>query len=222
MKVLAVAPHPDDETLGCGGTLLKHRANGDDIYWLIATRMSERNGFAEDVIQTRNEEIQLISNLYGFRGVYQLDYPTMRLDEIPTADLVGSFSAVIKEIKPEVIYLPFRDDVHTDHKYVFDAAASCTKWFRYPYIRKVFAYETLSETEFGLNPSSNGFRPNYFVNISEYLPLKQSIMESYKSEISEFPFPRSKMGIEALARYRGLASNCEAAEAFMLLKEIVE
>lgn len=220
-KVLVIAPHPDDETLGCGGTLLRHKLAGDEIFWLIATQVYIEQGFSEERVKSRQEEIERVGSLYGFKNVYQLEYATMKLDEVPMSNLVTSISNVFKEIEPAIVYVPYRDDAHTDHKYVFDAAAACTKWFRYPYIRKVAAYETVSETEFGLNPSSGGFRPNLYVDISNHTKKKWEIMSIYQSEIAEFPFPRSKKGLEALERYRGMASNCEAAEAFMLLKEII-
>lgn len=221
-KVLVIAPHPDDETLGCGGTLLKHRANGDEIYWLIVTSISEEQGFHIDRINSRQIEIDNVAMRYGFQSVYQLNWPTMKLDEIPMSRLVQSFSNVIQEVQPEIVYVPFRDDIHSDHKYVFDAAAACTKWFRYPFIKRVLAYETVSETEFGINPMIGAFKPNVFINIAEHVNDKWEIMKIFETEIGVFPFPRSRESIEALSRHRGSASGFNAAEAFMLLKEVIE
>ena len=108
--------------------------------------------------------------------------------------------------------------MHTDHRLVFDAVASCTKWFRYPSVKRVLAYETLSETDFGLG-TSQSFRPNVFVNIEPYLDDKIRAMDIYASEIGEFPFPRSHEAIQALAILRGAASGFKTAEAFELLRE---
>lgn len=220
-KVLVVAPHPDDETLGCGGTLLKHRDNGDEIHWLIITGISEGQGFTAERVMSRAKEIEVVANKYSFSSVNKLDFPTTRLDTIPIADIVSKISEVINKVQPEILYLPNRGDIHTDHKYVFDAVLSCTKWFRYNFIKRVLVYETLSETEFGINPDNNSFRPNVFISIDQYIDQKIDIMNVFVSEVGDFPFPRSAESIRALAAYRGTASGSKSAEAFMLLKEVI-
>ena len=101
---------------------------------------------------------------------------------------------------------------------VFDAASACCKWFRYPSVRRVLAYETLSETEFGLDPDTR-FHPNVFVDISAFLERKIELLQIYKSELGHFPFPRSATAVRVLAQYRGANSGFEAAEAFQLLRE---
>lgn len=219
-KVLFVAPHPDDETLGCGGTILRHKAEGDDACWLIVTGISEEMGYTSEKVSLRDKEIETVAGLYNFDSFYNLKLPSTRLDGLPMAELIERIGTVFKQIQPEIVYLPFCGDVHTDHKIVFDATVSCTKWFRYGSIKRVLAYETLSETDFGINPESGGFSPNVFVNISPYLNKKLDIMKNYESEMGQFPFPRSEEAIKALAMLRGAASGCNAAEAFMLLKEI--
>lgn len=219
-KVMVIAPHPDDETLGCGGSLLKHKQAGDEIIWVIVTSINEELGFSPDRIAQRQDEIKSVGECYGFSEVIQLNFPTTQLDQVSSSALVSSMGRVISRLQPEIIYLPYRGDVHTDHKYVFDAAVSCTKWFRYPSIKRVLVYETLSETEFGINPDINAFRPNSFVNISEYLERKIEILNIFKSEMSDFPFPRSNMAVDSLAKLRGATAGFYAAEAFMLLKEI--
>ncbi|TJY41962.1 PIG-L family deacetylase [Cohnella pontilimi] len=221
-KVLVIAPHPDDETLGCGGTLLKHIESGDEVYWLIVTGIDVNSGYTSERVAERDREIAEVARLYPFRRTFSLHKPTTKLDELPFGELVQDMAEVFRAVEPDTVYVPYRGDVHSDHKYVFDAAISCSKWFRYPFVRKVLAYETLSETEFGLNPDANGFRPNVYVNISDFMDRKWSIMQTFDSEIAEFPFPRSKVSMEALARYRGSAAGVHAAEAFMLLKEVIQ
>lgn len=219
-KILVVAPHPDDETLGCGGTLLKHKQANDHLTWLIMTTM-DQSMFPQERIHQRKEEIRKVASMYEFDETVQLSFSTTKLDTVPMSELVMSIGDVIKEIQPDVVYLPYRGDAHSDHKAVFDAAASCIKWFRYPSVKKVMVYETLSETDFGLNPDTNGFRPNIFSNIEEYLERKLEIMRVFESELGEFPFPRSEEAIRALATLRGASSGSKAAEAFMLLKEVL-
>lgn len=219
-KVLVVAPHPDDESLGCGGTLLRHREKGDELHWLIVTGMSEAAGFDQDRIKKRAQEIDLVSARYGFSSVTQLGLAPAKLDTLPLSDVIGAIGKVVSTVKPQWVYVPYRNDAHSDHQVVFDAALSATKSFRYPFIERVLAYETLSETDFGFKPEDGGFRPNVYVNISAYLKEKLDVLDIFSSEMGEFPFPRSRKALSALAALRGVQSNAEAAEAFMLLKEI--
>jgi LmbE family N-acetylglucosaminyl deacetylase len=220
-KIVVIAPHPDDETLGCGGTLLKHKAENDEVHWLTVTGISPERGFSREAVEKREHELTRVAKLYSFDSVHHLRFPTMMLDTIPMGEIVKAISAVFRQVQPEIVYMPYRGDIHTDHHVVFDAVASCTKWFRYPSVKRVLAYETLSETDFGMNPDNNGFRPNVFVDISAFLQKKIDIMNVYDSEVAEFPFPRSSQAIQALATLRGAAAGCRAAEAFMLLKEII-
>ena len=220
-KIMVVAPHPDDETLGCGGTLLRHRAEGDEVYWLIMTTVTEQAGFSKEYICNRKKEIELVTNKYQFSSVCQLSFVTTMLDIIAKNELVTEVSNFISSVKPDTIYLPYRNDVHSDHTIVFDTLASCTKSFRYQFIRRIRAYETLSETEFSIRPNNNGFQPNLWIDISSYLEDKVKIMQLYESEISQHPFPRSEHSIRALATLRGATAGVDAAEAFISLKEII-
>ena len=217
-RVLVVAPHPDDETLGCGGTLLRMASEGAQIAWLIATSMSEKDGYSAESMAERKQEIVKVREAYGFCEVYALDLPARRLDTYPVAELVAEFSRVFKAYQPSELFLPHRQDVHTDHRSVFDAGSACAKWFRYDSVRRVFAYETLSETDFALD-AQPPFAPNCFIDISAFLERKIEIMSMYRSEIGEFPFPRSVEAIRALATLRGASSGFRAAEAFQLLRE---
>jgi LmbE family N-acetylglucosaminyl deacetylase len=126
-KVLVIAVHPDDETLGCGGTLLKHKANSDEIHWLICTDIDKNNSY----YNTRQKEIQKVSQMYDFNSVNNLELKTMQVDEYSMSELIAKISQVINKIKPNIIYLPFKGDVHSDHRKIFEASYSCTKSFRY-------------------------------------------------------------------------------------------
>lgn len=220
-NVLVIAIHPDDETLGCGGTLLKHKANGDAVHWLVVTSIKEENGFAASVVEARRQEIKTVSSMYGFDSVYDLDFPTMQLDTIPFSRLIGSISDVFRQVEPDIVYLPFKSDVHTDHQIAFKAAYSCTKSFRYPSIKKIVMMETLSETEFAPSTKEDSFIPNMFVDITDFIERKIEIMNIYKNEIGSHPFPRSERNIRVLATFRGATAGCEYAESFMMLKEIL-
>lgn len=215
-KVLVIAVHPDDETLGCGGTLLKHKANGDEIYWLICTTVDEAHSY----YLTREDEIKEVANAYGFDTVQNLRLKTMQVDEYTMSELVGKISKVINEVQPNIIYLPFKGDVHSDHRKIFEASYSCTKSFRYPFIKKIYMMEVLSETEFAPSTKEDSFIPNVFVDISKFLDKKIEIMKIFESEIAPHPFPRSERNLRALATLRGATCGCEYAESFVLLKDI--
>lgn len=216
--ILVIAPHPDDETFGCGGALLRHIAEGALVDWLIVTDISSRIGYSARQVRQREREIQKVANLYPFHGVHRLKLPTTQLDTLPLAKIVQGIGDVITRIKPEVLYLPFSGDAHSDHRVVFAAASACTKWFRYPWVRRVLSYETISETDFGVHQATV-FHPNVFVDISAHLSKKVAIAKTYAGEFHDAPFPRSEEAIRALATLRGARSGFQAAEAFMLLSE---
>jgi LmbE family N-acetylglucosaminyl deacetylase len=215
MRTLVVAPHPDDETLGVGGTLLRRKSEGAETAWLI---MTEIDALEVDKSRQRKSEILQVSEIMGFNAVYELGLPTTKLDQVPMFKLVQSIGKVVKEFQPSEIFLPHPSDAHSDHKVTFEAAISCTKWFRFPSVKRILAYETLSETEFGLSKVHN-FRPNYYVNIEGFLDQKIMAMSIYDSEMSIFPFPRSIESLRSLSLLRGSSSGFKAAEAFELLKE---
>jgi LmbE family N-acetylglucosaminyl deacetylase len=218
--VLVVAPHPDDETLGCGGSLLRHRAVGDAVHWLIATETDPSAGFTPERPVEREQEIQSVSARYAFTGVHRLGVASTRLDVEPLGDLVEGVMGVFQKVHPEVVYVPYRDDVHSDHRVVFEAVQACCKSFRSPQLREVLAYETLSETGFSLAPGAAAFRPTLYVDVTPYLDEKIDIMRVYSSELGTHPFPRSERTIRALATLRGAECGCEAAEGFLVLKQI--
>ncbi|PLX51033.1 MAG: GlcNAc-PI de-N-acetylase [Desulfobulbaceae bacterium] len=218
MRQIIVAPHPDDEVLGVGGTILRRKAEGAKVAWLIVTAISVDYGWDSEKVKQRTEEIKRVTDLFGFDEVFTLNFPPAQLDQVSMSDLVAAISGVFKLFEPEEVFVPHPSDVHTDHRIVFDAVTGCTKWFRYPFVKRILAYETLSETDFGLGPHQ-GFRPNVFINIEPFLNDKLRAMGIYASEQGLFPFPRSHEAIHALASLRGAASGFKAAEAFELLRE---
>lgn len=215
--VLVVAPHPDDETLGCGGTLLRLVEQGASLNWLIVTGMTDR--YSEEQRKERAASIANVTAAYGFDSVYQLDKPTAELDTLPMSELIEAISGVFNNLRPDWVLLPHCGDVHSDHRVVFDACAACSKWFRYPFIKRIMSYETLSETDFALTTGEQVFQPNVFFDIQPQLARKLEIMAMYPGECGEFPFPRSAKAITAQAHLRGAQSGYPAAEAFMLLRE---
>ncbi len=219
-KVIIISAHPDDEVLGAGGTILKHKDRGDEIYWLIVTNIFENQGFSKERVKSRQEEINLVSERLGVKETFHLNYPTMTLSGESIVKMVPQISNIFTKLEPEIIYCLNRSDAHSDHRVIFEAVAACTKSFRYPYIRQILMYECISETEFAPALYEKAFIPNYFVDISDFLEQKLEIMKIYESELGEHPFPRSLNNIKALAHFRGASVGVQYAEAFQLLKYI--
>lgn len=168
METIVIAPHPDDEVLSVGGTLLRRKSEGVKVAWLVVTGISVESGWSAEKVKQRATEIERVTELFGFDEVFTLNLPTTQLDRIPMSDLVAGISGVFNSFVPEEVFVPHPSDVHIDHRMVFDATASCTKWFRYPSVKRVLAYETISETDFSLD-TAQGFRPNIFINIEPFL-----------------------------------------------------
>ena len=217
-KVLVISPHPDDETLGCGGTLIRHKKEGDEIHWLIMTNV---NSSEKKFHSVKEKEIGEVSKAFNFNSTSRTKFTTSQLDSVPRKEIIQVISKVFEEIQPNFLYLPFKNDIHSDHSIVFDAAASCTKSFRNPYVKRVMIYETISETEFAIRPDKEQFKPNLWIDISDYIDKKVEIMSLYESEIGKEPFPRSEQNIRSLAKFRGSTAGVLSAEAFILLKEII-
>lgn len=218
-KVLFIAPHPDDETLGCGGTILKHKHAGDSVNWLVVTSIDgvDQN---EDLIEERSSLIQTVSNAYGFTNTYQLNFPTTFLDSIPKKEIIYEFDKIFKKLEPDMIYVPYRLDAHSDHEVVFDCAIACSKSFRNKSVKSIRCYQTISETEYGLRPEDPGFKPNLYVDISEFFEEKIRITKLYQQELGDHPFPRSIESIKAQSILNGSASHCSFAESFLIIKEV--
>ena len=147
-KILVVAAHPDDETLGAGGTILKHKANGDNVSWLIVTNINEKDGYKKSHVELREKEIDLVAEKYNFDNVFKLEIPTSTLSTSSLFNLIPKISNIFKDLEPEVIYTMNRSDAHSDHRIIFDAVMSCTKSFRHPYVKSVLMYECLLLYEF--------------------------------------------------------------------------
>jgi LmbE family N-acetylglucosaminyl deacetylase len=221
MTVLAISVHPDDETLGCGGTLLKHRAAGDQLFWLIATQAQPPQWPAE-IIERKAVEVQKVAEAYGVNRTFKLGLPTARLDSLPHAELMDRIREVIAEVRPEIVYLVHDGDVHTDHHAVFQATLCVLKAFYMGKlgVRAVMSYETLSSTEAAPPHCSRTFIPTVYREITQHIDKKIEIMSLYATEAQPDPMPRGSSAIRALARYRGATIGVEYAEAFMLIREV--
>ncbi|MDR3400911.1 MAG: PIG-L family deacetylase [Chthoniobacter sp.] len=222
MKVLVISVHPDDETLGCGGTMLKHAAAGDEIFWLIATQAHEP-AWDRATIAAKAVEVERVARAYGVSEFQKLGLPSGQLDAQPLSQMIDSIREVVAKVRPAVVYLVHAGDIHTDHYAIFTAAMSVLKPFymNKQGVHRVLSYETLSSTEAAPAQLHRLFAPNAFNDVSPYLERKIEIMNLYATELHADPLPRGPSAIRALARFRGATIAVEYAEAFMLVREIL-
>lgn len=218
MKIVVVSPHPDDESLGAGGFIIKHKKAGDQVFWINVTDVEENQGWDNGFVTKRKEQIKRICSLYKFDGFYNLGFVPATLDSYSRGELISSFGKCIQEIEPDWVVLPNPDDAHTDHLVVYEVGMACTKIFRYPSVKKIMTMEILSETDF--SKSGKTFSPNYYVDISEFIDGKLEALNIYDTEMGKRPFPRNIEAVKALALLRGGSAGCNYAEAFKIIKEI--
>lgn len=221
MNVLVIAPHPDDETLGCGGVLLKHREAGDQISWAIVTRGHEPQ-WSKESLERKEQEIAQVASAYGFKQVLRLNLPTAKVDTLPFDDIMRELSRAISDTTPECVYLNHAGDVHSDHRIIFEVTMSVLKPFYSAKhgVKRVLSYETPSSTDAMPPDPARNFIPNVFRDITPYIERKLQIMSLYESEIQPYPLPRSLESLRALGRVRGATIGVEYAESFMLIREI--
>ncbi len=222
MNVLAISAHPDDETLGCGGTLLRHHAQGDTIHWAVTTQ-AHAPKWPQEVIQRKAAEVAAVAKAYSMASTHKLGMPTIRLDTIPLEEVIAGLRTVIEQVRPEVVYLPHFGDVHTDHHVVFQATLSVLKAFymRTLGVRRVLSYETLSSTEAAAPQAYRAFVPNVYFDITPQMDRKIEIMSLFATECQPDPMPRGPSAIRALGRYRGATVGVEYAEACVLVREVL-
>lgn len=218
-NTLIIAPHPDDEILGCGGTIKKLSASGTRVVVLVATRGKKEMYSEERILNVRNEAI----NAHKILGVDEtrfLDFPAPDLDMVSLAEISGAISEVIREYDIATVYLPHYGDIHHDHRIIFQAGLVAARPVSGIPVKRIFSYETLSETEWAAPLGDMTFIPTRFVNISDFFNLKLEAMKCFKSQLRDFPNPRSLKAIEALANLRGSTVGFNYGEAFMTIRII--
>lgn len=219
MKVLVIAPHPDDEVIGVGGTIAKRAKNGDEVYVCIVTKGCLPL-FSDEIVEQGRSECRKADKLLGVLETIFLDFPAVMLETVPRFELNKKISDVIEKIKPDEVYIPHRGDMQLDHQYVVDAAMVAVRPRGKNFPKRVYSYETLSETGWNIPNTVNEFIPTVYENITETVELKLSSMNVFKSQLSLFPAARSIGAIEVLAKFRGATVSVEAAEAFSLIREV--
>ncbi len=222
-KILAIVAHPDDEIIGVGGTLLKHKKNGDLVYVLIlGDGKSSRNTKYElntDVEKNSFSETTAALKILKVNKYFRLSLPDNRFDSIILLDLVKEIKKIVEEVKPDVVYTHHFGDLNIDHQKTSEAVTIVCRPIENK-VKAIYMFETLSSTEMAGFKLISAFLPNMFVDISKELVTKLNAMSKYKSELRNFPHPRSLETIEYNARVWGSKVNLKAAEAFYIFREI--
>lgn len=219
MKVLVIAPHPDDEVIGVGGTIAKRVKAGDEVYVCVVTKGQEPM-FRKEFIEQGRKECQEADAELGVIETIFLDFPAVMLETVSRYELNGKIMELIHRIKPEEVFIPHRGDMQLDHQLVADAVMVAVRPRGDYYPKRVYAYETLSETGWNIPNTVNEFIPTVYEDISEFMDIKLKAMNFFESQLIQFPAARSLVAIEALAKFRGATVNVMAAEAFSLIREI--
>ncbi|QQR81414.1 MAG: PIG-L family deacetylase [Deltaproteobacteria bacterium] len=227
-KVAVIAAHPDDEVLGCGGTIARMAQEGCEVNILLiadgeTSRRSDENSMTVSTkIENRNISANVACKILGCASVEILGLPDNRLDGLDRLDLVQVIENFIQKYSPLTIFTHHAGDVNIDHRVVHDAViAACRPLPNYN-LGELLFFETPSSTEWRPPSSHWAFSPNFFVNISDTLQKKLEALNAYQEELREFPHPRSLKAIESLAQWRGASVGVKAAEAFILGRKIIK
>lgn len=218
-RVAVVAPHPDDEVLGCGGTMARLAAEGADVHVIVVTRGQEpafSRAYMDEVMQEASQAHECL----GVSKTHRLDLPAAALDDMPGAEVNRALGDCLSAIAPDTLFVPFLGDIHLDHQIVFTAAMVWARPRSGNCPAHVLAYETLSETNWFAPGVTPAFTPNVFVDISGQLDRKLAAFALFRSQVKRFPDERSPESIRALAMLRGSTAYCEAAEGFMNIRQI--
>ena len=226
MKILVIAAHPDDEVLGCGGSMAKWSKNGHKVHVLIMAEGATSRDKKRDRVARQKELSHLAQSankagkILGVQSVELFDFPDNRMDSVDLLDVVKSVEEHIKKSKPEVVVTHHSGDLNIDHQITQQAVmAACRPQPGHP-VKRILSFEVPSATDWQSPTVCNHFVPNWFEDISETLELKIKALNAYKSEMRKWPHARSIEAVEYLARWRGASVGYEAAEAFMLIREI--
>ena len=216
MNILVIAPHNDDEVLGVGGTIAKYSAQGHHV------TVCEVTSGDKTLWKMISEEASAAHTVLGVEDFRCLHLPVVDMRNTITSELNRKFEELVRSIKPEIAFIPHKGDMHVDHQETAKAAMVALRPYSNPQLRAIYAYETLSETEWNIPSVENAFIPDTWNDIGEFIQKKQDAMKCYKSQISDFPNPRSIEAIEALAKLRGSTIGYKYAESFMTIRRKME
>ncbi len=227
-NILVVAAHPDDEVLGCGGTIAKHTKVGDEVHVVILTegitsRDKQRNPKRRKLeLQKLVESAQMANKVLGVSSLNLHNFPDNRMDSVDLLDIIKVIEGYINKHQPEIVYTHHSGDLNIDHKIVNMAVVTACRPIPLQSVKTILFFEVLSSTEWQMPASALPFAPNWFVDISETLAVKLQALAAYQSEMRPWPHARSSEAMEYLARWRGAGIGVEVAEAFVLGRKLIK
>lgn len=223
-SILIIAAHPDDEVLGCGGTIAKLADQGATIHVAfladgVFSRASAENS-GGGALEARRAAARKSGDILGVSSVSFGDFPDNRMDTVALLDVIKEVEKLIGLHQPDTVFTHHPGDLNVDHRRVHEAVATACRPQRGHPVRTLLCFEVPSSTEWQLPDSAPAFMPNWFVDISDTLDRKLAALDAYAAELRVWPHPRSRQGVEHLARWRGATVGAEAAEAFVLGRQL--
>jgi LmbE family N-acetylglucosaminyl deacetylase len=219
--VLVVAAHPDDEVLGCGGTIARHAAQGDTVYAIfLADGISSRSTRDDINIAQRKMAAEKAKEILGIEKNFYLELPDNRMDSIPLIDVIQKIESLIQITQPNIIYTHYHNDLNIDHRITHQAVMTSCRPIPGTSVEAIYTFEVMSSTDWQ-TPSKESFTPNHFVEIGDYLQIKEKALNAYQFEMRNKPHSRSFEHLRYLAYHRGFTVGMEAAEAFQTIRSIV-
>lgn len=225
MKVLIVAAHPDDEVLGCGGTIARLAQEGHDVHIAIlgegiTSRYTKREEADREIVEALHEKTRAVARLLGAKEPFMFSLPDNRFDSVPLLEVIKIVEEVINKVRPRVIYTQHGGDLNIDHSTIYRATLTATRPVADCCVKELYAFEVASSSEWAFQQFAPPFEPNVFMDVSATLELKLKAMEMYEQEVRPFPHPRSPDALRAMAHRWGSVAGLPAAEAFQLVRLI--
>lgn len=220
-SILIVAAHPDDEVLGCGGTIVKLIQQGYEVFTLILgegiTSRYKKNENTEKKIKNLKNEMHKANKILGIKKIFTFNFPDNKFDSVSLLDIVKKIEKIKNIVKPEIIFTHYKNDLNIDHRITYNAVITSTRPMEDETVKTICSFEILSSTEW-MFPLK--FSPNVFFDISKTIDKKIEAMSYYLSEIKEFPHPRSLESIKLNSKIWGIKVGLNYAEAFQLVRYI--
>jgi LmbE family N-acetylglucosaminyl deacetylase len=219
VKILVIAPHMDDEVLGCGGAIVRHVQAGDQVAVCLVANRAYGHRYDQALIEREKKACLRAQTILGYQNTVFLDLQDEKLDH-SQIELIIPLEETVNSLRPDIVYLPHRGDLNQDHRAVFDAALVACRPLAAHRVKGLRVYEVPSSTDQIPTLSAWPFLPNYYVDIKGVLDLKLDALACYDAESRSYPHPRSPEGLLIFARKRGMEVGLEAAEAFVVLRDI--
>ena len=222
-RILIVAAHPDDEVLGCFGTVAKFIKQGYEAYTLILSGGKTSRGEIDKYeIDKLREEMKKANSLIGIKEVFQENFPDNAFDSVPLLEIVKQIENIKEKIKPDIIFTHHMGDMNIDHQITHKAVLTATRPMKDECVKTIYSMEIPSSTEWNSFSYQNIFIPNVFFDISDTIDLKVAAMSQYVSELRDYPHPRSLQNIKEISKVNGTRVGIEYSENFMLVRDIKE